>query len=276
MNGPTFHRIGVVANLKKSRVPPLLGSLIPQLLAAGFEVHIEPGMEAFVSEDLPVGIPDGCDLIVALGGDGTILKFAREYIDLPILGIKVGRLGFLTENMRSDTVDKLKSGKFVVQHRMRLAGTILDGGRVVQRFSALNDIVIHGAGYSRMLGLVTQCDGHLMREYPADGVILSTPTGSTAYSLSAGGPLLVPTMEAIVLTPLSPHTLSVRPIVLDPHERINIRLEEPWEDVRVTVDGQSGYDLAKGQHVTVCKSDVPTRLVVPEDYDFFKLLREKL
>ena len=276
MNGATFHRIGVVANLDKDGVPPLLDTLLPQLVEAGFDVHIHPGIKDLVRVDVAVGIPDDADLILALGGDGTILNVSGEYLALPILGIKVGRLGFLTEAPREDTVQRLKEGHFVVQERMRIAGVIMEGERVVEEFTALNDIVVHGAGYSRMVGLATECNGRPMREYAADGVILSTPTGSTAYSLSAGGPLLDPTMEAIVLTPLSPHTLSVRPIVLDTSERISIRVEEPWDDVRVTVDGQTGFDLQNGQHVTVRKSDVSTRLVVPDDYDFFRLLREKL
>ena len=121
-----------------------------------------------------------------------------------------------------------------------------------------------------------ESDNRLVREYRADGVIVATPTGSTAYSLSAGGPLLEPTMQAIVLAPLSPHTLSVRPIVLDAGETIMVRVEEPWDDVRVTIDGQEGFDLHEGQHVRVKRSETPTHLLVPHDYDFFGLLREKL
>jgi NAD+ kinase len=278
MEQPTFHHIGVVANLDKHGVPPILDQLVPDLVAAGFDVRIDPDLKDIVSAEVAAIIPEKTDLIIALGGDGTILKYARQYqrTGIPILGIKVGRLGFLTEPFGENTVAQLKAGHFVVQERMRITGRIVEGDRVVEEFTALNDIVLHGAGHSRMIHLVTEVGGRLVREYKADGVILATPTGSTAYSLSAGGPLLEPIMQAIVLAPLSPHQLSVRPIVLDAEESIQVQVREPRGDVRVTIDGQEGFDLLEGQYVRVNRCADPTHLVVPVDYDFFSLLRDKL
>jgi NAD+ kinase len=225
-----------------------------------------------------VGIPDDCALIAALGGDGTILHVATRYAqyETPILGVKAGRLGCLTETLSGDGIPRIKAGRFKIQERMRITASIRQGDETIESFSALNDVVVHGAGFSRMVTLRSEVDGVLLREYRADGVILATPTGSTAYSLSAGGPLLTPTIQAIVLAPLCPHSLSIRPIVLDDDQQIVINVVSPRSDIRVTVDGQVGSFLEDGQHVVVERSDKVTRLVVPEDYDFFNLLREKL
>jgi NAD+ kinase len=280
MTRPSFHRIGVVANLKKEGVRPFLAEFVPDLVKQGFEVFIEPRVQPYLGslEGVQIGVGRQCDVIVSLGGDGTILFTARQYADfeIPILGINVGRLGFLAETFKSDTIERMKNGRFHIQKRMRIVAAMREEERVVQEFSALNDVVVHGAGFSRMVTLRTIVDGRLLREYRADGVIISTPTGSTAYSLSAGGPLMEPTMEAILVTPLCPHTMSLRPMVLDPAERIEIHVVGARSKITVTVDGQEGSYLEEGQHILVRKSEKVTRLVVPEDYDFFSLLREKL
>jgi NAD+ kinase len=158
---------------------------------------------------------------------------------------------------------------------MRISATIVEGETTVQEFTALNDVVVH-AEVSRMVTLRTEVDGTFVREYSADGVIVATPTGSTAYSLSAGGPILTPTLHAILLTPLCPHKLSIRPIVVDAREHVRISVVSPRPDIRVTVDGQKGSDLKEGQQVVVEKSNKTTELLVPKDYDFFGMLREKL
>ena len=280
MTRPNFHRIGVVANLNKEGVRPFLAEFVPDLVKEGFEVFVEPSMQPYLGslDGLQIGVAKQCDVIVSLGGDGTILFTARQYADLeiPILGINVGRLGFLAETFKSDTIERLKNGRFRIQKRMRIVAAMTEGERVVQKFSALNDVVVHGAGFSRMVTLRTIVDGRLLREYRADGVIIATPTGSTAYSLSAGGPLMEPTMEAILVTPLCPHTMNLRPMVLDPAERIEIHVVGARSRIIVTVDGQEGSYLEEGQHILVEKSEKVTKLVVPEDYDFFSLLREKL
>lgn len=280
MTNSKFHKIGVVANLKKPDVKPILTDLVPSLLTGGFEVFVEPQMQPFISsaKGVRIGITDECDLILSLGGDGTILHVARQFanLEIPILGLKVGRLGFLTETLSSDIVDRIKSGRFRIQDRMRIRAMVMDGNEAVSTFGALNDVVVHGAGFSRMIQIQTAIDGTFLKEYLADGVIVSTPTGSTAYSLSAGGPLVAPTMAAMVVTPLCPHTMSIRPIVIDSTERLTIHVGAARAEISVTIDGQEGSYMSKGQHIVIEKSDKVTRLVVPDDYDFFNLLREKL
>jgi NAD+ kinase len=280
MTNPKFQKIAVVANLKKEEVKPVLKDLVAGLVAEGFEVFIEARMQPYVKsrEDVNIGISRDCDVILSLGGDGTILHVARQYehLGLPILGLKVGRLGFLTETIGVDTIKKIKKGKFQIQDRMRIKARLMEGNKVVGSFSALNDVVIHGAGFSRMVQIRTAIDDTFLREYRADGVIVSTPTGSTAYSLSAGGPLMAPIMDAILVTPLNPHTMSIRPLVLDSSERLEIHVSGAHSKINLTVDGQEGSYVAEGQHIVVRKSSKATRLVVPLRYDFFNLLREKL
>lgn len=280
MSQPSFKRIGVAANLKKTEVHPFLREFASELVGEGFEVFIEPEMKSYLHslDGINVGIGKDCDVIISLGGDGTILSVARQFADLevPVLGIKVGRLGFLAETMRTDTIERIKNGQFRVQRRMRIRARIMEGDTAIETFSALNDVVVHGAGFSRMVGIRTGIDHTFLREYRADGVIIATPTGSTAYSLSAGGPLMAPEMEAILVTPLCPHSMSVRPLVLGGHERIEVAVTNTRSKVTVTIDGQEGCYIREGQSVLVEKSDKVTQLLVPEDYDFFRLLREKL
>ena len=280
MTHHTFRRVGVAANLKKKDVPRLLEDFVPGLVSAGLEVFV--GEKIFdllaAPKGVESGIPDDCDLIVALGGDGTILRVARQYEDKepPILGIKAGRLGFLTETLSGSTIQQIKDGAFAVQKRMRIQATIVEDDKPIETLTGLNDVVVHIGGFSRLVTLRAAVDGAAMREFSADGVILATPTGSTAYSLSAGGPLLSPTLQAILMTPLNPHTLSERPIVLDADASITVDIVSPATEIRVTVDGQVGVDLSEGQRVVVQRSKRSTHLVVPEGYDFFNLLREKL
>ncbi|MEE9271620.1 MAG: NAD(+)/NADH kinase [Candidatus Krumholzibacteria bacterium] len=280
MKHHTFRRIGVAANLEKEDIAQVLQDFLPGLVDAGFEVFVTEKLHDFLggTKGVASGIPGDCDLIAALGGDGTILRVAREYeaSGTPILGIKAGHLGFLTETLSASTIEQIKVGKFEIQERMRIQANVMQGQTRVGSFTALNDVVVHTSGFSRMVTLRAEVDGAKMREFSADGVILATATGSTAYSLSAGGPLLSPTIKAILMTPLNPHTLSDRPIVLDADAEVTVHIVSPSSDIRVTVDGQVGVDLGAGQHVVVQKNERPTNLVVPSDYDFFNLLREKL
>jgi NAD+ kinase len=280
MTSPTFQRIGVVANLDKDEVRPFLAEFVAELTRSGLEVFIEPRIQPFLSspKDVEIGIGRHCDVIVSIGGDGTILFTARQYaeLEIPILGINLGHLGFLAETFKADTARRIKEGRFLVQRRMRIVASVMEGENAVHSLSALNDVVIHGAGFTRMVTVRTAVDSRLLRDYRADGVIVATPTGSTAYSLSAGGPLLAPTMEAILVTPLCPHTMGIRPMVLDPGERIEVRVVGARAKINVTIDGQEGSYVREDQRILVEKSDKVTRLLVPEDYDFFALLRDKL
>jgi NAD+ kinase len=277
-----FRRIGVAANLMKEEAVSILKDLVPRLQDNGFEVYLDDSVKDHYQPTDPknaaFGIPGDVDLVLAVGGDGTILKHARRFLDqeTPILGVKGGSLGFLTEGRTENIVERLRDGRFKIQRRMRLDAAVYRDGEKLHEFNALNEFVVHGAGYSRVVKLHIDIDGKGLRESSADGMIVATPTGSTAYSMSAGGPLLEPTIEAIVLTPLNAHTLGFRPIVLDSTQELSIRVSSGRTVIMVTVDGQQGSHLEKEEHLCIRRSDKFTRLLVPDDYDFFALLNEKL
>jgi NAD+ kinase len=272
--------VGVAANLENDVTRPLLHRLVPLLSAAGIKISLDEELagEASGLSGCTVGIDDACEVLIAVGGDGTILKLARRYVDhdLPIVGVKGGRLGFLTESTPEAVVEMLLSGRFEVQDRMRITGRVHGGEATGKSFSALNDVVIHSTGYSRMLTLRVEVGGKLLRELSADGVIVATPTGSTAYSLSAGGPVLEPTLDAIMLTPLNPHTMSIRPMVLDATEVVEVQVIAAPSGLMITVDGQEGINVGLSDRIEVRRDNRATRLVIPENYDFFTRLREKL
>jgi NAD+ kinase len=274
----TFKRVGVVANLEKKEAVDFLGKLVPELTNGGFEAFLAPEIKDVYKTKVDYEIPSDCDMIIALGGDGTILKVARKYSqdEIPIFGINLGRLGFLAEEVGLGGLERIMEGRFKIQDRMRISARVMKDDEVLARLDALNDVVVHGAGFSRMITIRTEVDSKLIREYTADGIILATPTGSTAYSLSAGGPLLTPTIEAMLLTPLCPHSLSIRPIVLDASEKIFVRIVSSKSKCMITADGQVSSDLEKSWSVVVEKSRHVTKLVIPDDYDFFALLRDKL
>jgi NAD+ kinase len=274
-------RIGVTANVQKDHARGILRAFLPVLRRHGLEIHLDDELSASAAElgcDR-VGIPDDCDVIVAIGGDGTILKIARRFqnLDVPIIGLKGGRLGFLAESDPERVAAMLCDGRYAVQQRMRAACRVTGPGSAPETtFSALNDVVVHSTGYSRMIRMRVEIGGKLLNEFSADGLIIATPTGSTAYSLSAGGPVLEPTMDAILLTPLNPHTMSMRPMVLEASETVTVRVLSAPSGVMITVDGQEGTEIAPAQHIDVMRDSRSTSLVVGEDYDFFSLLREKL
>jgi NAD+ kinase len=272
--------VGIAANLQKDHARAVLRSFLPILARHKLEVHFEEELASEAAElrGAKVGIPGDCDAIIAIGGDGTILKVARRYFDrdTPIIGLKGGRLGFLTESDPERVVRMLCEGRFTVQNRMRVTGGVHTGAALAASFSALNDVVVHSTGYSRMVGMRVEIGGKLLRTFSADGLIVATPTGSTAYSLSAGGPVVEPTMEAILLTPLNPHTMSMRPMVLDASETVVVRVTSAPSGVMITVDGQEGMEISPAQHVEVSRDTRSTPLIVADDYDFFSLLREKL
>ena len=229
----------------------------------------------------PRELAASADLLVVLGGDGTLLGVAREIGDaqIPILGVNLGTRGFLAEIAPAeqfDAIERALGGAMPIENRARLEVTVERSGAEIARFIALNEIVV-GSAASRLLDLETSADGQPVTTYRADGLIVATPTGSTAYSLSAAGPILLPAVAAFVLNPICPHTLSQRPLVLPDSVRIEIRpLSHDGGAVRLTVDGQAGQALAPGDRVIVRRSPHPLRLVVSPDHDRFEILRTKL
>jgi NAD+ kinase len=199
---------------------------------------------------------------------------------VPILGVNLGTMGFLSGTARDElfpALDEIFAGRFRVETHMRLDVTVERGGEQLGRYLALNDAVIARTALSRMIDLETRADGVEVTTYHADGLIVATPTGSSAYSLSAGGPLVLPGLEAIVLTPICPHTLSQRPLVLPQGCEIEILVRERrGGEVHVTVDGQVGCELSDDNCVRVRRSPYPVQLLVPPDLNRFEVLREKL
>jgi NAD+ kinase len=225
-------------------------------------------------------LPGLVDLLVVLGGDGTLLSMARAVGDLgvPILGVNLGGLGFLTattlDEMRP-ALEAVVAGRMAIEERMLLAARLVRGGHTIGEYSALNDVVITKSAMSRIVDLAVSVGGRHATAYRADGLIISTPTGSTAYNLSTGGPILFPTMDAVVLTPIAPHTLSNRPIVIPGAERIEVTLLDD-QDVMLTMDGQVGVPLRARDTVEVQKAAARIRLLRFPQKDFFSVLRTKL
>jgi len=220
------------------------------------------------------------DLVIVLGGDGTLLSVARTVGPRsPILGVNLGRLGFLTELNRSELYPRLVqilAGDFVLEERSMLDIELHRDGRRLSSFRAFNDAVIAKSALSRIIQLEVQMRGHLMAHYRSDGLIISTPTGSTAYNLSAGGPIVYPGLPVVVLTPICPHALGMRPIVVPDSDAIEVLLDSPKEKVFLTVDGQEGAQLAHRDQIVVKRADAVANLVRLPDRTFYDSLREKL
>ena len=229
--------------------------------------------------------PEACphlDLMVTLGGDGTLLRGARMVATqgVPVLGINLGHLGFLTSAPPDALEDSLRAflaGDYERDERMVLAVQVqVDGERVGRAHVALNDAVLHKGGAARVIRLRMHALHDTVGSYSADGIILSTPTGSTAYSLSAGGPIVSPSVNCIIATPICPHTLGVRPLVLPADETVTVEVLSPTEELFLTVDGQDHERLGPGARVVVRRADAPVTLVRFSGQTFFSTLRRKL
>ena len=221
------------------------------------------------------------DLIIVVGGDGTLLAAARLLGDrqVPMLAINYGGLGFLTEVTMAEmypALDRVLGGDFVTESRMMMDITISSGGQRPATYRALNDVVINKGTLARIIELEVRVDGDYVSRFRADGLIVASPTGSTAYNLSAGGPIIFPTMSAMVVTPICSHTLTNRPIVLPPGVRVAVTLQSSQDEVYVTVDGQVGRRFQVNDTLNVEKSAVAVQLVAPRDKNYFDVLRGKL
>ncbi len=239
--------------------------------------NAEPGVGGFVGGE--VCLPD-VGLIVVLGGDGTLLSAVRKNrCEAPILGVNLGGLGFLTEISIGElypTMERVLTGDFETQARTILNTAVFRKNKQLAEYSVLNDAVINKAALARMIRLHTYVDGLFLNSFRSDGLIVSSPTGSTAYNLSAGGPILYPTLDCVVLTPICPFTLSNRPIILPDSCAIEICIGEKAQDVTLTFDGQVGLDLESGDIVKVMKAKNKVLLVKSPWADYFKILRTKL
>lgn len=248
---------------------PILNEIVAQKI--GFSEYGKSGTEIF----------EKSDFIVALGGDGTILNVARQCASFstPILGVNLGHLGFLAEVDAEnvvEAVEKIVNNEFFIDKRMMLEASIIKENMEAVNLIALNDIVVTRGSFSRMVKLKVFVNEQYVNTYLADGIIISSPTGSTAYSLSAGGPIVYPNLELFVITPICPHTLHSRSIIVSEKDKVKLVIVGENQDVMVTTDGQQGYKLNSGDTIYVKKSNRYTNLIRLKSMNFFELLRSKL
>jgi NAD+ kinase len=277
--------VGVVLRERNPEIESALGRLTRWLEARRVSVTVER-VEARRSAGEVALAKDGLDLVIALGGDGTLLRAARAVVgkDIPVLGVNLGRLGFLTAFPDAELEAGLGSvlgGEAMLDHRFALRGCIERGHEVQgDNFFALNDIVVHTSGAARVTPLTLRVgnggDSEEVGSFAADGVILATPTGSTAYSMSAGGPIIVPGVECIVVTPICPHSLAVRPLVMPATSEIRIHSPHPDAGHQVTVDGQVERGLSSSESLVVVREPKPVALVRLPGQTFFRTMRHKL
>ena len=282
-----WKRIGVALKSGQAGVEPLLRRIVAVVSNHGLELILEreaavrlPGLDSGGGLALEK-VAARSDLLIVLGGDGTVLATVRAVgeRDVPILGINLGHLGFLADLAPEDVDAALAavfSGEYGVLERSRLAVTCVNEGRDVNTDLVLNDAVItKGSALARLIELEACVDEKVIATYRSDGLILSTPTGSTAYNLSAGGPLVDPTVPAMIISPICPHTLTQRPLVLPDSLQVEVRLHSP-EEATLTLDGQVGTSLHPGDAVRVTRSAHPARFIIVPEHNHFETLRKKL
>ena len=282
-----FNKIGLIGKLGDPSVKETLRRLGDYLHEKGHEVILEEQTGSLLEDTSwprlsVIDLPAHCDLVIVVGGDGTLLHAARVLAkqNTPLLGVNLGRLGFLVDISPDEMLphlDAILEGHYEQEHRFLLEVSMGDKQFPELVVLAFNDVVLHKWSIARMIEFETYVDGQLVNDQRSDGLIVSTPTGSTAYALSGGGPLLHPTLNAIVMVPICPHTLSNRPLVVDGDSEIEIRLNlAQTEDVHITCDGQSSLPLMPGESVRIRKADYQVRLIHPEGYDYYSILRAKL
>ena len=257
--------------------------LVEELERRGLEAILDRESAAACGRDSEVSrsaLASRVNLMIVLGGDGTLLSVTRgELKGTPVLGINMGSLGFLTEHSAEELFPMLEAvleGKAEIQRRERLAVSVETPGGDRLTHHVLNDAVVTKSALARVVTLAVHVNGQLLSRFRADGLIVATPTGSTAYSLSAGGPILYPTLDVIVVTPICPHTLTNRPIVLSLSSVVEVRLESPSEEVYLTLDGQEGFPLTTHDVVHIKRCEEPVFLIEHPNRTYFQVLHRKL
>jgi NAD+ kinase len=280
---PVFRRIGILGQTEHERFLPTLAAIQRIVSASGAELRAEDGLVPHVRGAGPLE-PEGIDLLVTLGGDGTLLRGARMVATLgtPVLGVNLGHLGFLTSigpQEVEELLPRLFAGDYWLDDRITLDAIVLhaDGSEGTHHV-ALNDAVLHKGGLARVVRIALRVDPENaeVATYSADGIIFATPTGSTAYSLSASGPVVVPSVECILATPICPHTLGIRPLLLAPTSVLTVEPLAPVAELILTLDGQDGERLQPGDRLVIRKGEARVRLVRFPGQNFFSTLRRKL
>ncbi|MGH9735567.1 MAG: NAD(+)/NADH kinase [Candidatus Acidiferrales bacterium] len=264
-----------------SVVPPLLAWLREHKIEALVDVETSSCIDAGVDGIPREALADKIDLLLVLGGDGTLLSAARALRghSIPVLGVNLGALGFLTSVTLDElypVLDRVIAGDYRTSDRMTLQATISHDGQVAGPHLALNDAVVNKSAMARMLDFDVYVDQNHVGRYRADGLIVSTPTGSTAYSLAAGGPIVHPDLDVLIVTPICPHMLTNRPLVIPGTSQVSVDFSAADEPVYLTLDGQTGAQLGLNHRVTVTRAESKVRLVRPAGKTYFEILRSKL
>jgi len=277
-------KIGIIGKKNKQSVYNLAGSLNKWLAEKDVEVYVEEELGKKIDADNTIPekkMPAVVDVVVVLGGDGTFLGVSRlvHNYNIPIVGINLGALGFLAEFTPEEvyeTMERVMDGDYEVEDREMISATIYKNGSKVEDYVVLNDLVINNGPVSRIVDLAIYIDDLKVTTLKADGIILSTPTGSTAYSLSAGGPILYPTLPVILITPICPHLLTNRPLVVPSDSKITIKVLTDTQNTYLTADGQVGTIINMGDEVVLRKADSVVKLVKSPFRNYFSILKDKL
>ena len=283
---PHFKRVGLIGKTDDRNVSMTLRALAAYLERLKADILLDEGIAGMLP-DSPHPVVDRetlagkCNLAIVVGGDGTLLNAARSLAEtnVAVLGVNLGRLGFLVDVSPEEVtqqLEKIFAGDFIEEERTLLHSTVTRNGAIISETSALNDVIVHKKDIARMIELDTWIDGYFLNTNRSDGLIVSTPTGSTAYALSGGGPILHPRLDAISLVPICPHTLSNRPIVVHDQSVIEISVHTGTLEATVSCDGQVSHSLEADDRITVRKHDHTLRLLHPPGHDYFAVLRKKL
>lgn len=283
--------VGIISKPRKEEIGAIVPPLLDWLRSCSVEVYLdqetlaclpdEPSKRSAATTLSREQISSQVDLLLVLGGDGTLLAAARSLGDrhVPILPVNLGGLGFLTSVTLEEVYSVLTevfAGKQETDERILLQAEVIRGTKVAERGRALNDAVLNKSALARMIDFDLHIDGVFVSRYKADGLIISTPTGSTAYSLAAGGPILYPALNTFLITPICPHTLTNRPLVIPDTCRMEVTYHAEQESVFFTLDGQVGFELERSDRIVVRKAPTTLRLIRPRNKDYFQILRSKL
>lgn len=276
-----MRRIGVLPHTGKEPALRMASELIDLLRSKGIDVWLDEDSAGMLGMAELSGAPEGLDAGIVLGGDGAFLRAGRRLAlsGVPLLGVNYGHLGFLTEIEPEEiswALDRLLRGEYRIEERLMLRARVVRSGRERRSYDCINDVVVARGTLARIVSSHLYIGSSFVGLYRGDGMIIATPTGSTAYSLSAGGPILHPGMEAVVITPICPHTMGARSMVAAPDEPITLRFESPNEELLLTVDGQLGEALQPGDEVRVERSSRKTRLIRLHERTFYDILRTRL
>jgi len=279
--------LGIIAKNKDKAVIETVKTLYDFLIKKSYLVMLDQSTEdLFIDANATITdrntLGKNCDMAIVVGGDGTFLSAVRSLVefDIPIMGINLGRLGFLVDISPDDIqlhLEQILAGNFVEEQRILLQSQVIRDGHVISEADALNDVVVHIRDVARMIEFKTYINEQFVNHQRADGLVVSTPTGSTAYSLSSGGPLLHANLDAIVLVPICPHTLSNRPLVVNADSNVEIIIGDSKQSTaQVTYDGQTAFDVKPGDKISIQRKQKKVRLVHPSNYDYYEILRAKL